>query len=578
MTKRTADEALVGGSGVANDCDQNKERRPSPADGDDGRASSHRISLISSSSSCSIVPASGSNSTATKSFRRTVTSISSAIDDSAATQAGQKIGNNDSLENTNDARQLTRLINGRILQRDGTLLPGSIDLSNGLIVGMRYGQAIGDELSSNDDIVEVFDCQGQIISPGFIDIQLNGAYGVDFSNDCSNASINISTQSNSSDLQDEQPRCLETKDILHVAQRLVETGVTSFCPTMVSSSRQTYRRILSSMRIARKQQQELRHASNNEDNTVGATILGMHLEGPFFALSKRGAHDLQHIVDPVKGMSSVEEVYGINQQNEGDEVSLLEDIDIVTLAPELHGAFDAIKSLTSPNPSASSSTNPHSVVVSCGHTEATYEDGIQALSSGATLLTHLYNAMNPFHHRKPGLVGLLSSEAKLGRMGIKRPFYSMIVDGLHVHESAVCMAYQSHPHGCVLVTDAMTAMGLGDGNHYLGNMKVSIKGDRATLAGTDTLAGSVVSMDTCVKRFHRFSGCSIGKALLCATLHPAMVLKRHVSRQKRSEGSDVVDAPIGILEVGAKADILMLTDDLSVIGTWVAGRLAFQKK
>lgn len=198
------------------------------------------------------------------------------------------------------------------------------------------------------------------------------------------------------------------------------------------------------------------------------------------------------------------------------------------------------------------------------------------MARGATLLTHLYNAMNPFHHRKPGLVGLLSSKAHLSRVGSKkRPFYSMIVDGIHVHESAVCMAYQSHKDGCVLVTDAMTAMGLGDGDHSLGNMKVTIKGDRATLAGSDTLAGSVVSMETCVKRFRQFTDCSIGEALLCATLNPARVLNRHAAQRKRS---GVIEAPIGVLEVGARADFVLLDDELSVLRTWIGGQQAFQKK
>ena len=95
-------------------------------------------------------------------------------------------------------------------------------------------------------------------------------------------------------------------------------------------------------------------------------------------------------------------------------------------------------------------------------------------------------------------------------------------------------------------------------------MKVSIKGDRATLADSDVLAGSVVSMDTCIKRFHKFTGCSIGEALLCATLHPAQVLKRESS--------------IGILQVGAKADMILLNDDLDVQQTWVAGKQVYHKK
>ena len=420
----------------------------------------------------------------------------------------------------------------------------------------------------------MIDCKGQVVSPGFIDIQLNGAYGVDFSN---GPGLNI-------------------EDILLVARRLLAHGVTSFCPTMVSSSRETYQRVIRLIRKARKEQS---HRKRQMHETISANILGMHLEGPFFALSKRGAHDSKHIVVPSRGMASVREAYGLDASS--DDIHHLQDIAIITMAPELEGASEAIRSLTK----LKDNDDEHSIVISCGHTEASYEDGINAVSDGATLLTHLYNAMNPFHHRQPGLVGLLSSEVKLARIGLERPYYSMIVDGIHVHESAVCMAYKSHPHGecrsswlvfflylkllikyiisimqtgCVLVTDAMAAMGLGDGEHSLGDMSVFIQGDRVTLLGTDILAGSVVSMDTCVRRFKQFTGCSIGEALLCATLHPAMVLKRHCTKRKDILAvGGVDDAPVGVLKVGASADLMLLNDDLEVLGTWVRGRNAFER-
>lgn len=119
----------------------------------------------------------------------------------------------------------------------------------------------------------------------------------------------------------------------------------------------------------------------------------------------------------------------------------------------------------------------------------------------------------------------------------------------------------------------MAAMGLGDGTHSLGGMSVDIQGDRATLTGTDTLAGSVVSMDTCVRRFRQYTNCNIGEALLCATLHPAMVLKRHVAKQKVVDVG-VSDAPIGVLEIGAAADLVLVNDHLEVLGTVVSGNVA----
>ena len=172
------------------------------------------------------------------------------------------------------------------------------------------------------------------------------------------------------------------------------------------------------------------------------------------------------------------DVYGLSTKTTttASAMPTLDDVDIVTLAPELPGACDVIRSLTGRFDRLSNSDDDDDgpqrrrrrrrrrrpVVVSLGHTEATYEDGTRALSCGATFVTHLYNAMEPFHHRAPGLHGLLSSPCALGRMGLTRPHYGIIVDGVHVHECAVRMAYRAHPAGCVLVTDAMAAMGLDD--------------------------------------------------------------------------------------------------------------------
>ena len=502
----------------------------------------HRVSSLSSSSSASSsadVP-----SSKRRPLFRTVRSIGVgvAVGGGPATASASDEASCSKRNPREDecGRRLTRLVNGRILQEDGSLLRGAVivDPGTGLIVDVEYGSP------SNEDEQDVIDCDGHILSPGFIDIQINGGFGVDFSSDG-----------------------LTIEDISYFSERLVETGVTSFCPTMVSSSSETYRHVLALMRRARQNQASGR-------GNFGAYVLGMHLEGPFFAESKRGAHDAQHVISPLDGMGSVAKVYGV--KDNCDES--LGGIDIITLAPELEGAHEAIAELTRSNRGRALTEGEHSVVVSCGHTEATYSDGIEALRQGATLLTHLYNAMNPFHHRHPGLVGLLSSEAKLASMSLKRPHYSMIVDGIHVHESAVAMAYKSHPDGCVLVTDAMAALGLDDGEHTLGNMKVNIRGDRATLPGTETLAGAVVGLDECVRRFQRFTCCSAGQALQCATVHPSIVLKRDTAASKqRQTGRGLVDAPIGTIKAGSRADIIILDDALTVLETWLAGKCAYQR-
>lgn len=540
--KRSAEEAslLVDRAAAASEVNNN-------ASSDD--ATPHRVSMIASSAS--------------------LMSTSHHMSSSSLSSSTTKSTNNNSNQTF-----LTRFINARLLQRDGSLERGelTVDSSTGIIILIRFDsqqhQPLQDNTDNNIDhnqqISHTVDCRGMILSPGFIDIQLNGAYGIDFSNGgCEDNHDDDSAANNSRNNSG-----LRIHDIFQVATSLCQSGVTSFCPTMVSSSRDTYRRVLPLIRNARRQQQQL---LQQRDNTkIGANILGMHLEGPFFDPSKRGAHDERHILAPSKGIDTVKEVYGLNQvqeeENDNDvdySSPMLEDIDIITLAPELDGALDATKSLTQP------SASERNVIISCGHTGATYEEGLQAISHGATLLTHLFNAMNPFHHRKPGLVGLLSSKSKLASMGHQRPYFSLIVDGIHVHESAVSMAYNSHPNGCVLVTDAMSAMGLGDGVHALGDMSVNIKGDRATLTGTDTLAGSVVSMDTCVRRFRKFTNCSIGEALLCATLHPANVLNRSVMQERATE------APIGVLEIGARADLVVVTDELDVVATWVNGKIAY---
>ncbi len=556
--KRSAEEAslLVDRAYSSGSSDGTKNTTTVSADNDGNPP--HRVSMITSSSSSLMPSCHQVSSSSSLSASSTTTSSSRSVSTMTEDKSTASPNNN------NDAQKfiLTRFVNARILQRDGSLRKGelTVNSSTGIIIQIRFDslqqqqrQSMDDDTIDHNQICHTVDCRGMILSPGFIDIQLNGAYGIDFSN------------GGSEENEEEGGLCID--DIFQVATSLCQSGVTSFCPTMVSSSRDTYRRVIPLMNRARREQQQQQHDNNAR---VGANILGMHLEGPFFDPKKRGAHDEQHILAPSKGIDTVREVYGLNDNasdmNEDESSSpILENIDIITLAPELDGALDATKSLTQ------TSARGHNVVVSCGHTGATYEEGLQAISHGATLLTHLFNAMNPFHHRKPGLVGLLSSKSKLANMGCRRPYFSLIVDGIHVHESAVSMAYNSHPNGCVLVTDAMSAMGLGDGSHALGDMSVCIKGDRATLTGTDTLAGSVVSMDKCVRRFQEFTGCSTGEALLCASLHPANVLNRSVMRER----DGIVEAPIGVLEIGAKADLVLLTDKLNVVGTWVHGRVAY---
>jgi len=165
--------------------------------------------------------------------------------------------------------------------------------------------------------------------------------------------------------------------------------------------------------------------------------------------------------------------------------------------------------------------------------------------------------MQPFHHRDPGLVGLLGSVHN-------RPFYSIIVDGVHSHPTSVNITYKSHPKGIVLITDAIEAMGLPPGHYKLGTMDVNItKEGTAYISGTDTLAGSVVTMDLAVRNFKKSTSCSTIEALEAATLHPAQVLG--IQNKK------------GTLDVGADADFVLLDDSLNVQSTYINGELAWDR-
>jgi N-acetylglucosamine-6-phosphate deacetylase len=368
--------------------------------------------------------------------------------------------------------------------------------------------------------VDKVDCGGNILSPGFIDLQINGYLGVDFSDAAT----------------------ITADRVKMVAKRIVSTGVTSFSPTLISSSPEEYSRILPVLGPL--------CGGNGGGDCGSANVLGLHLEGPFFAPSKAGAHPKQHIRDPLEGMKSVQETYGT--------ANLREDLGVatVTLAPERDGAMEVIQTLSK-----------QGLVVSMGHTDASLQDGQEAMARGATLITHMFNAMKPFHHREPALLGLVAEQSG-GRIHVgdvnsceKRLYFSIIADGIHAHATAVRLAHSLCPDRAVLITDAMCAMGLGDGEHSLGDTHVVVRGMEATVAGTDILAGSVASMDFCIQSYKEHTYCTTQEALKAATLHPAEVLG--------------IQSKKGRIKIGADADLVLLDDALHVLNTWVGGRKAY---
>ncbi|XP_016063504.1 PREDICTED: N-acetylglucosamine-6-phosphate deacetylase isoform X2 [Miniopterus natalensis] len=376
------------------------------------------------------------------------------------------------------------------------------------------------------------DCRGCILAPGFIDVQINGGFGIDFSQATEDVGSGVAL----------------------VAQRILSHGVTSFCPTLVTSPPEVYHKVLPQIPV-------------KSGGPHGAGVLGVHLEGPFISREKRGAHPEAHLRSfEANAFHDVLATYGP-----------LDNVRIVTLAPELSRSHEVIRALTA-----------RGICVSLGHSVADLQVAEEAVQCGAAFITHLFNAMLPFHHRDPGIVGLLTSDRLPPGRHI---FYGMISDGMHTNPAALRIAHRAHPQGLVLVTDAVPALGLGNGRHTLGQQEVEVDGLTACVAGvpcqptphplclvapalhlpracplcsqgTKTLSGSIAPMDFCVRHFLQATGCSVESALEAASLHPAQLL----GLEKRK----------GTLDFGADADFVMLDDSLHVQATYISGELVWQ--
>lgn len=221
-------------------------------------------------------------------------------------------------------------------------------------------------------------------------------------------------------------------------------------------------------------------------------VFGVHLEGPFLAVSRRGAHDADALTAPTPALIDrlVEAGDGLLRQ--------------VTVAPELPGALDAIERLVA-----------HGVVVAVGHTDADHDTAAAAFDRGASLVTHAYNAMPGLGHRAPGPLG-----AAIERDHVT---IELIADGLHVHPVVMRALFAAAPARVALVTDAMSATGLGDGCFRLGGLTVDVRDGRPVVAGTDTLAGSTLTMDRAI-RVCVAAGIGLDEAVRAATVTPARAL------------------------------------------------------
>lgn len=325
---------------------------------------------------------------------------------------------------------------------------------------------------------EVIDAEGLLVLPGLVDIHSHGAAGEDFS--------------------DGNPEGF--KKILQYEKRC---GITSYCPTSMTFPKERLRQIFASIKGAQ-----------TED---GATVVGINMEGPFLDPAKKGAHVEKWIAAP-----DVAFVRELNQDADGL-------VRLVTVAPNMDGAEEFIKEMH------------EEVCISLGHTAADYDCASRAMKLGAHHVTHLYNAMQPFGHRAPGLIGAAMDDPEC--------MVELICDGYHIHPSAIRAAFRMFgPERVILISDSMRATGMENGTYELGGQEVTVK-DRKAVLKDGTLAGSATNLYGCMCKAVEF-GIPLEQAIMAATANPA-----------RSIG--IFDR-VGSIRIGKQADLLFVSENLEL--------------
>ena len=370
------------------------------------------------------------------------------------------------------------LIHANYLDKDFRLTQGDLELEDGRI------KAVGKSLSyAKDDTV--IDCEGYTIVPGFVDVHIHGCGGAD--------------------------TCDGTREAIDtMAQFLIQCGVTSFCPTTMTTDQETIEKALLA-------------AKECMDSPIegGASVVGVNMEGPFISKERKGAQRADAVLPP--DMELFRHFYDLS----GGTVKL------VALAPEQPGGYEFAKQAKD------------LCAVSIAHTTANYDEAKKSFDCGITHATHLFNAMPGLGHRDPGTVGAVFDD--------DRVLAELICDGLHIHPSVLRTAFRVLGDRALIVSDSMRANGLPEGEAFeLGGQMVTVKDGKATLAD-GTIAGSVTNLHQEVKNLVRF-GIPLEQAVKAATLIPA-----------RSIG---MEGEIGSIEPGKRADLLVLDGELNIVGVY----------
>lgn len=389
------------------------------------------------------------------------------------------------------------IANGNVFGEEGRFQKGNIRIQGDVIADIDYhasqdaevteGPGILSDAKVANDSEMIIDADGLYVIPGLVDIHLHGCAGYDF--------------------------CEGTQEAFDaIAEYEVKHGVTSIVPATMTIG-----------------EAELMAIMESAGNCVreGSAIKGITMEGPFISKEKKGAQNEQYIREVNV------ELFRKQQEVSGGLIKQ------VAVAPELSGAKDFIKEISG------------ETVVSVAHTEADYEQAREAFACGANHVTHLYNAMPPFRHREPGVVGAAFDN--------KDVFVELICDGEHVHPAVVRATFQMFgAHRICMISDSMSATGMTNGEYSLGGQKVYVEGRRAVLEDGN-LAASVSNLYDCMRRAVQEIGISLEDAILACTATPARSLK--------------LDDKCGVLKSGHVADLVVIDSNLEIKYIIKSGRI-----
>lgn len=385
-------------------------------------------------------------------------------------------------------------------QQERTVLSGRVVFEDGILedgIVVIEGERIAYAGSPLAEYVEGAKCvkADGYIWPGLIDVHIHGAGGAD--------------------VMDATPQAIH-----NIAETVAQFGVTGFLPTTVTGDKPQLEKAMANV---------VAEAPTIAD---GAEILGIHLEGPWICPQRSGAQNPDHIVDP----APEDAAWAVEKSSHM--------LRIVTMAPERPGALATIRELAK-----------RGVNVSIGHTDATYDQVLEAIEAGAAHVTHCFNAMSGLHHREPGVVGAALTEDRLT--------VELIADGFHVHPAAVKLVTTAKgTDGTMLITDGMRAVGMPAGEYDLGGLRVFSDGETARLEN-GSLAGSLLTLDAAVRKTTAYSGMPLYKVVHMASLTPAKRLG--------------VATEMGSIRAGKLANLVVVDEACRVERVFRRGKVIHQR-